>query len=272
MTDDAARLARHVDAWHGACRDFVALARTLDEQQGDLPTDLAGWSVRDNVAHTAHLEAVLAGAPEETIDVPDAPHVTGLMGHYTEQGVLARRERSLAQLLDELEDAVARRYEVLRREPPSDPSATPPRTPGGVPWDTGTLLSNRPVDVWMHEQDVRRAIGRPGNLDSPAARHTIGVFGRALPMVLGKRVAAPVGTSVRVEVPEAGRSWTVAVGEDGRAAFDEETTEPTAQVTLGSEDFIVLAGGRRPVARTNPEVTGDRELATRFLEAMALTP
>ena len=58
-----ARLARLVEIWHEACADFVALAREIPREQWDLPTDLAGWSVKDNVAHTAHLEAVLAGAP-----------------------------------------------------------------------------------------------------------------------------------------------------------------------------------------------------------------
>ncbi len=78
------------------------------------------------------------------------------------------------------------------------------------------LLSNRPVDVWMHEQDIRRAIGRPGGYSSPAAAHVMGVFGQALPMVVGKRVAPPVGTTVTLEVPDAGVGWTVRVGEDGR--------------------------------------------------------
>ena len=82
------------------------------------------------VAHdTAHLEAVLAGAPEETIEVTEAPHLVGLQNYYTEQGVLARRGRALAELADEIEAAVAARYAELQANPPVDPAAPAPRTP-----------------------------------------------------------------------------------------------------------------------------------------------
>jgi uncharacterized protein (TIGR03083 family) len=269
---DAPRLAELIETWHRAIADFVALARDIPEDQWQLPTDLEGWCVKDNVAHTAHLEAVLAGAPEETAPVAEAPHIKDLTGLYTEQGVLARRDRTMAELADELETAAAKRYAALQADPPTDAAAPPPKTPGDVPWTTERLLSNRPLDVWMHEQDVRRAIGRPGGYDSPAARHTIAVLGAALPMVVGKRVAPPAGTTVQVDVPDAGESWTVAVGDDGRAARVPAAPSPTVRITLDAEDFVVLAGGRRAVGTTGPRIEGDAELGHAVLTNLAVTP
>ncbi len=266
------RLVRYVELWHRACTDFVALARAIPREQWELPTDLAGWSVKDNVAHTAHLEAVLAGTPEETLHIEEAPHLTGPMSYYTEQGVLARRDRDMETLADELEDAVAKRYAALQADPPTDGSARPPKTPGGIRWDTHILLRNRPLDVWMHEQDIRRAIDRPGGYDSPVADHVLRVYGLSLPMVVGKRVAPPHGTTVRVAVPEAGLSWTVAVGEDGRAAPTGEETPATATLTLSPEDFIVLVGGRRPPEATRPVLEGDQDIGRRLIEVMSVTP
>jgi uncharacterized protein (TIGR03083 family) len=259
-----------VETWHRACGDFLTLVRGLTPADGELPTDLAGWTVKDNVAHTAHLEAVLAGAPEETIHVEPAPHLRGVTGYYTEQGVLARRGRSLAELADELEAAVATRWAALCADPPMDPHAAPPKTPGDVGWDTGTLLSNRPLDVWMHEQDVRRATGRPGGWDSPAAAHVVGVLARALPMVLGKRLAPPPGTSVRLVVGD--RAWTARVGEDGRAARADDVEDPTATVTLSPEAFVVLGGGRRTADDVEAKVEGDQDLGRRLLSSLAVTP
>ena len=270
--DPSARLARLVELWYAACTDFVSLVREIPRQQWDLPTDLEGWSVKDNVAHTAHLEAVLAGSPEETIEVPEAPHLKGLMNYYTEQGVLARRDRDMAALADEIENAVATRYAALRAEPPTDPGAAPPRTPGGVPWTNQTLLNNRPLDVWMHEQDIRRAIDVPGGLDGATATHVMRTFGGGLPMVVGKRVAPPPGTAVRLEVPAAGLGWTVRIGDDGRAARVGDDVEPTTTVALSPEDYIVLAGGRRTPDATDPRVVGDEQLAQRVLESLAVTP
>jgi uncharacterized protein (TIGR03083 family) len=269
--NDASRLAELIETWRQAIAEFVALVRDVPEDQWDLPTDLEGWSVKDNVAHTAHLEAVLAGAPEETGAVDAGEHVKGVSGLYTEQGVVARRGRDMGSLADEIEQAAAKRSAELEADPPTDGAAPPPRTPGGAPWSTETLLSNRPVDLWMHEQDIRRAIGRPGGFDTPAAAHTIGVLGRALPMVVGKRVAPPPGTSVRVDVPEAQQSWTVRMGDDRRAALVDPVESPTVRITLSAEDFIVLAGGRRGLDATDPKVEGDAELGRAVLDHLAVT-
>ena len=267
------RLVELVELWHRACSDFVELARTLTPEQGDLPTDLDGWSVKDNVAHTAHLEAVLAGAPDETVEVPEAPHLRGPMSYYTEQGVLARRGRSLPDLAEEIETAVATRHAALVADPPSDAAGSPPKTPGGIGWTWATLLTNRPVDVWMHEQDIRRAIDRPRGYDGPVAAHVIGVFGRALAMVVGKRVSPPSGTTVRLLVPDAGRDWAVRVGDDGRAGFvDPEDASPDVTVSMSAQDYVVLSGGRRPVSATGARLEGDRELGARLLESLAVTP
>lgn len=273
MTDAASQeLDRLIALWQRSVTDLLALARSLPEDQWELPTDCAGWSVKDHVAHTAHLEAVLAGAPEETLEVAEAPHLRGLMNYYTEQGVLARRGRDMEALAVEIEQSVATRYAELRADPPADPDAAAPRTPGGVGWNVGKLLSNRPFDIWMHEQDIRRATGRPGGYDSPAAAHVISVLGRGLTMVVGKRLSPPPGTVVRVQVPEVHEEWTVIVGETGRAGFGSPEVKATTTVTVSAEDFVVLAGGRRSPEETSVLVVGDEELAGRLLGAMAITP
>jgi uncharacterized protein (TIGR03083 family) len=270
--DDAARLAALIETWREAIEQFVALARELPAEEWDLPTDLPGWSVKDNVAHTAHLEAVLAGAPEETLEVTEAAHLRDLAGFYTEQGVLARRDRDMAALADEIETAAATRYAELQADPPTDGNAPPPRTPAGVPWSFRTLLSNRPVDVWMHEQDIRRATGRPGRYDCPAAELTVRNLGRALGMVVGKRVAPPPGTTVRLRLPAAGQDWAVTVGDDGRAGAAALDAEAAVTITLSPEDFVVLAGGRRTIEATTPSYEGDAALGRTVLENLAVTP
>jgi uncharacterized protein (TIGR03083 family) len=226
--------------------------------------------VGDVVAHVAHLEAIVAGAPEETVEVPEAPHLRNEIGYYTEAGVLARRGRSLTELVEEIERSVATRYAELEADPPADPDAPAPRTPAGAAWSTSLLLRNRPFDVWVHEQDVRRAVGRPGNTDSPAAVHALGMLGRGLPMVLAKRVGAEPGTSCRIHLPESDVAWTVQVGDDGRASFTE-VDEPTCCLTLSSEDYLVLATGRREPADTDPTIDGDQELAARVLASLNVT-
>ena len=267
--DDTSRLAGYVEVWWQACDDLTTLLETIPSDRWSTPTDLPGWDVHAVVAHTAHLEAVLAGAPEETVAIGEPTHVRGLLGAYTEQGVVARRDRSPGDLITEIREATTRRHTALLADPPTDASARPERIFGGVPWTWERLLRNRPLDVWMHEQDVRRAVGLPGGLDTAPARHTADYLTESLDMVVGKRVAPPSGTTVVLEVagsPVRG----VSVGDDGRAHPVAPPEDPTVRLWLDREDFIVLAGGRR--APSAARVEGDQELGTRILGAFAVTP
>lgn len=269
--DDQQRLAAYVEVWKQAIDDFVALLAELPEDDWSRPTDLPGWDVRAVASHTAHLESRLAGAPEETADVGEPAHVTGLMGLYTEIGVLNRRERSGAEIVAEIRDAAQRRYDALRADPPTDPLERPEVIFGGVPWTWATLLRNRPLDVWMHEQDVRRAVGRPGGMDSPAARHTADYLAESLGYVLVKRVGAPPETLVVLEVEGSEpAAWTVTPTGRGERVIDPQHP-PTATLRMDRESFICLAGGRR-AAPGRVEIDGDAELGQRVVDALATTP
>ena len=169
---DQEQLAGYVEVWWQAINDFLDLLETVPEEQWGTPTDLAGWDVRAVASHTAHLEGILAGAPEETADVGEPPHVNGFMGLYTEIGVVNRREASPDAIINEIRSAATKRHTALLEDPPTDAEGLPSPIFGGVPWNWRTLLRNRPLDIWMHEQDVRRAIGRPGGMDTAPARHT----------------------------------------------------------------------------------------------------
>jgi uncharacterized protein (TIGR03083 family) len=269
---DRERLAGYVDVWWQAVRDFTDLLERLPADQWAVPTDLPGWDVHDIAAHTAHLEAVLAGAPEETIELEPPAHAKGLMGLYTEQGVVARRGRAPEELIREIRDSATVRRNALVADPPTDGSARPDRIFGGVPWDWSRLLRNRPLDVWMHEQDVRRAVGLPGGMSSPAAVHTVDYLAESLPLVVAKRAGAPAGTTVELLV-SGSRPVVAVVGDDGRGRLLPEGAEsPTVRISTDRETYIVLAGGRRPPAPSAVALEGDAELGSRILAVMAITP
>jgi uncharacterized protein (TIGR03083 family) len=133
------------------------------------------------------------------------------------------------------------------------------------------LLHNRVIDLWVHEQDIRRAVDRPGDLDTPAAQIVTDVFVGALPYVIGKRAGAAPGSTVMVTVD--GRSLGFEVGSDGRCRPTDALPEaPTARLSMTAETLTVLGAGRRDPLTMDVKVTGDRELAERILQAMAVTP
>ena len=269
---DADRLSALVAVWWEAVDSFTHLLEHVGDDQWSVATDLPGWDVHAVTAHTAHLESLLAGRRHDEVAIGDAPHVRGTMGQLTEQGVVARRTESPDTLITEIREATTARHTHLLSDPPTDPSTPAPGLFGALGWTTGLLLRNRPLDVWMHEQDIRRALDLPGNLDSAPALHSTDYLLESLPFMVAKRAQAPVGSVVRLEV--AGHApATAVVGDDGRGRPGTSAdADPTAILAMDRETFIVLAGGRRPSLSDRVTLSGDTELGERVLAAMAVTP
>ena len=260
-----------LNLWEQASQDLLAVLRDLSDADWDQPA-LPGWTVRDVLAHLAHLESEAAGMPQ-----PDGGRV-GLEAQVnqpmptdiTETGVAARRGRSAAELLDEFETACARRREALAGLDVSDPRALAPGFAGEIGWDIATWLRNRPIDLWVHEQDVRRATGRPVVTSSAGAAHVAGVMTKVFPMTLRR---LPTGTAVVAHVsgPQ-GRVLAARVGDDGRAApFDPSEG---SDVTLEMDDatWLLLTGGRLDPADADITVTGDEGTAAIVLGRFNVTP
>lgn len=274
MTSEQERLSGYVAAWRNAADDVVTLLRSLDDADWSRPTDLPGWDVKGVASHLAHLESELSGVKQKRVELPNREHLTAPSSMYTELGLIAREDMTGAQITDELEESVRSRHEQLLADPPTDGKADPPRTPGKIGWNWETLLSNRVVDVWMHGQDIRRAVGRPGGMNTPGAEHTVATFVFAFPYAVGKRVAPPAGTTAVLDVTGVSPvHLAVEVNESGRAVpLTHAPEKPTVSLRMDVETFIVLAGGRRPAADLPVEVEGDAELGRQILEAMAVTP
>lgn len=253
----------YVQAWRGSARDVLDLLPTLSDQDWSQPTDCPDWSVHDVAAHLAHLEAVLAG--HDTNHRPGDGNVVAT--DFTQAGVEDRADRTPEELIEEFRAAVDSRIEAL--DPLPDPGAMPdvsvsPR------WTWEVLLRNRVVDVWVHEQDIRRAVNRPGSLGSDGAKVTTYTLAAGMPFVLGKRVAPPVGTSVVWTLTgELPMEFGAVIGADGRAASDVGDA-PTSRLTMTSDAFTTLAAGRRTPDQVDLEISGDRGLASSVLAAMSV--
>ena len=253
------RLVGLVEIWHRACAEFVvwhASSRATKLGSPDQPRRVVRQGQRR--AHCPS-RGSLAGAPEETLEVAEAPHLKSLMSYYTEQGVLARRDRDLESVVAELEQAVATRYAALCAEPPSDPRAAPPKTPGDVPWDFQMLLSNRPVDVWMHEQDVD---GPPTAqaASTPPSPTTCSAHLSAAPSRWWWASAWPLRSVRRCgsRCPRRGSAGPSASATTAGLLHPDEDTEATTTVALTPDDFVVLAGRPPPTGHDTAAHHGRR--------------
>lgn len=277
MTDHPS-LQPYVDAWTQSIEAISELVTPLAEGEWSRATACPGWSVRDVVSHIIGVECELLGDPRPIHTLPrDLYHVVDETSRHMEIQVDVRRHHTAPEMTGELEYTVIRRSRQLRNEKRGPEAEVRNVIPGGAEkLSLERQLQLRVFDVWLHEQDVRRALGRPGNLDSAAALVTRDVLIASLPKVVAKDAGAPAGSAVVLDVHGPVEFLrTVRVDENGRGSVNgSPSLGPAVTLSLDWETYLRLAAGRvRPDAvAENVKVEGDAALATEILRHFAVTP
>ena len=244
------------------------LLSSLDDAAWSLPTGNPGWTVQDNVSHLVDYESRALGDPPPEHTAPDVAHVKNEIGRHNEVGVDVRRTHSPAEIRAEFRDVTARRLAQLRALSDADleRATTTPVGPGTVQ----SMLTLRVMDTWGHEQDIRRAVGRPGHVDGAAVDEAIAYFSTLMPYVVGKRAAAPEGSTAVFRIGE--RAPLAIAVSGGRARPAEDTpTEPTVELAFPVGTFCALVCGRSD-APADYRITGDTELGARIVAGMGVMP
>ena len=261
-------------AWRSASHDFIDLVTPLSQAEWDVPTALPGWSVGDIVAHIGWLEGLLIGeydAPHEP-DWSSLPHAQSDFGRLTEIPVDLRRSWTREAVLIELADRVARRTVELEQGP-HDPAHEVMGPFGPAP--LGRVLRMRTLDTWVHEQDIRDALGRPGHLDTMGAQATASQLLPGLGKVWAKLAGAQSGQVLDVRITGGGIEGgaTVVVDDDGRARIVgddllDQAGSATVTLTMSWPTYLALSCGRGDPQpwREQVSVSGDSELAARALD------
>jgi uncharacterized protein (TIGR03083 family) len=193
------------DLYAAGLERHLALADQLTDEDGELPTPACPeWRVKDVYAHLAGLCA----------DVVEGRVEGAGTDEWTGRQVEARRDVPLADIVAELRERGPQLVEALRAFP----------------------IERIAIDQWIHEQDVRGALGRPGNRDVPVVPWAVGLMVDGLDKRWRKEGRPPV----RIETTSA----TFTMGEG----------EPVA--TLETDDFELLRAvlGRRSPAQVRAMV------------------
>jgi hypothetical protein len=131
----------------------------------------------------------------------------------------------------------------------------------------------RVYDCWLHEQDIRDSLSKPGHESGVAPEIVFDELTLALGYIVGKKAGAPEGSAVTFEIT-GGVSRIVHVAVIGRAAVvDTLDTPPTVTLRLDSGLYARLAGGRiNPEASIDKvEISGDTDLGRRLVLALPFT-
>jgi hypothetical protein len=123
---------------------------------------------------------------------------------------------------------------------------------------------------WIHQEQIRRVIGRPGLHDPRFVVPAVAVAMRGFPQGLAA-FPAPEGTAVTLAITDAGAAWTV--GCDGHAwsLYDGAPDDPTVTIAVDTETAALLFSR----ALTNDELTervrpdGDPDLGAVMVAGLA---
>ena len=243
------------------------LCASFTEDDWQQPTGCPGWTVKDQISHLVDYEAVALGRPRADHRVGDLSHTKNEMGAANEVGVDARRGLPGAEVLAELREVVAERMARLAKLDESRLADEAPTVAG--PSTVRDALTLRLMDTWSHEQDIRRALGRPGHDHGPAVDAVVAWWVQFLPMLVGKRAAAPDGTTAVFAIGDrAPISVTVT---EGRAAAGSDVPDaPTVGLHMDAPTFAALVGARTDAPR--PEITGDVALGQRIVDSLGFLP
>jgi uncharacterized protein (TIGR03083 family) len=251
----------------------VEACEQLDDEQWDRPTDCPGWSVKDNLSHLIGIERMLLGDPPPPALAEVPSHVRNAFGELNEAWVEARRTVPGPEVLAEFVDTTNRRIDALTAMTPDEFDVVGWSPVGDAPYRE--FMVTRILDTWAHEQDIRRALVRPGGRNGVGERVVLDRCEQSMPYVVGKKVGPPDGTSVLFVVQGVlGRHILVAVS-GGRAAPAPLPPEhpPTVTLTMEQDEFWRRCHGRLdPVEAASPGpvgIAGDDALGREVLAALA---
>jgi uncharacterized protein (TIGR03083 family) len=233
-------------------------------------TACPGWTVRDQLSHLIGIERALLGEAAPAWGAPLGDHVRNEFAAANEPWVAVRRTWSGEAVRAEFVALTERRLVVLDALADEDWARVGPSVVGDAPF--AEFLRVRVFDSWVHEQDVRLALQRPGGSGGQASLLAIGQVQSSMGFVVGKKAAAPEGSVVRFSVtgpPGDARQFAIGVA-GGRAVPVAGDAAPTVTLTLSSIDFVRLGCGRATAGEVAPVVgvEGDESLGARILGSM----
>ena len=267
-----------IELFPGLHQELMRLLGGLDEADWSRPTACALWSVKDIVAHLLDtgLRRLSSGrdgfmpAPEGGI--ASYPDLVAYLNRLNAEWVAATRRLSppvLLALMDVMAPQVHAFFGSL------DPHA---QAQFGVAWageesspvwfDIGREYTER----WLHQQQIREAVGAPGLLGREWLYPALDIFMRALPHTY-RAIPAEPGQSIHFAIRgEAGGDWTLRRQGQGWSLFTGRDDRPAARVSLDQENaWRLFSKGLSPeAARRSVRIEGDPRLGEPVFGALAV--
>ena len=258
--------------------ELISLLAGLNPGDWSRPTACTLWSVKDIAAHLLdssirRLSFGRDGLPS-TPDTPISSYtdLVRYLNRLNAEWVTASRRLSPQVLIDLLDFTGGQVQAFFESLDPYSPALFPVAWAGEDVSPNWFDIGREYTERWLHQQQIREAVGAPGLTGREWLHPTLDVFVRALPFTY-RLVQASPGRSVRFEIRgEAGGVWTLVHGARGWDLFNGFTRNADAVVSLDQETAWKLfsKGLDQDAARKRVRIDGERLLGEPVLGSLAV--
>jgi uncharacterized protein (TIGR03083 family) len=245
-----------LDALARTAAELGEVLDTLDHREWTRPTAMAEVGVRQVAEHLVGVQRYLLGQLGRR-----DPLVAERRADHWPVG-----RRASADLVDASDSEVSREWWAESMALMAACAQLGPERPVSnldLPGDVRSLVVLRTFELWTHDDDIRRALGRPLNL---LDADRLGLMSRAL------MEALPIGTAL-TDQARPGRTARFHLTGTGGSTFDvplrwgDTPGPPDIVVTVETIDLCRLASNRVRPEELATDVTGDRSLLAPALAA-----
>jgi uncharacterized protein (TIGR03083 family) len=258
---------------------LLELLESLSDEEWSTPTVCPGWSAKDIAAHIlgddigrlARGRDGYRGAAFAAAEGDFERQLLAFVNRQNEAWVEAARRLSPRLLIDLLRwsgEETQRYFESLDLYALGEPVSWAGPEPAPVWLDVAREYTER----WLHQQQIRDAVGNPGLKERRPFAPVLATFVRALPHTF-RDVAAPEGAHVRLAISgDAGGAWSLVRGEGRWGLYAEAGGQPQAITALDQETAwrLFTKGISKDEALAAATIEGERALALNVLDTVSI--
>ena len=264
-----------------AVRDaLLELLSGLSEEEWSRPTVCAGWSVKDVALHLLGDDVGRLSRKRDSFGgaafVPQADadfeaQLVAFINEANERWLQATRRISphlLCDLLRFMGGETQRYFQSLDLFQIDEPVSWAGPDPAPVWLDIAREYTER----WLHQQQIRDAVEKPGLKERRIFAPVLDTFVRALPHTF-RDVDVAAGAQVKLIISgDAGGEWYLVRGDGKWSLYLDADAEPAAAVVMDQETAwrLFTKGISKDEASAKATLSGDRSLGMKVLDTVSI--
>jgi uncharacterized protein (TIGR03083 family) len=257
---------------------LIEVLKQLEPEDWDKPTLCKLWSVKDIASHILDGNLRRISLHRDNFQLkPDTPitdnrSLTEFLNRINQEWVLAMRRVSPEILINWLEESGKQLYQCLRMLNVYGESVYPVAWAGEQKSQNWMDIGREYTERWLHQQQIREAVRKPG-IDTPELYvPALDVFMRALPFSY-RDITAEEGTHLLFQITgEAGGNWEL-LKENGKWELYSETGLKAKNIVTVRQEIawkIFARQADKQQAMHYIKIKGDEKLGEKFLDAVAV--